>query len=37
MLQFVDLVRCRIRTLLKTKLSIGEGTFPEGRGMSLIK
>ena len=37
MLQFADLVRCRIRTLLKTKLSIGEATFQKERGMSLIK
>ena len=34
---FVDLVKCRIRKLLKTKFSTEKGTFPEGRGMSLSR
>ena len=33
----VDLVKYKMRKLLKTKFSIGEGTFAEGRWMLLSK
>ena len=36
-LSFIDLVKCRVQKLSKTKFSIEEGTFPEGRGMSLSR